>query len=227
MSTQQIIRGIFKEELKNRFFCLVEVVGVDTLCYIPSSCRLSNFIDLKGKTVLLTPNKSLNTRTQYSVHALFVNGQYVLLNMSTSNRIIEQNINSRRFSFLGKRRTVYKEHIIEGYKSDLYIEDTRTIVEIKSFLSFERSARFPSIYSERALNQLEKLSSLLSSGYNVCYLFASLNPCVKELCINEEVKGYYSLIQECIKKGMCMKALSLKMNEDCNVIIDSNIKIKG
>ncbi len=44
MSAFQISQGIFKEELKNRFLCLVEVDGADTLCYIPSSCRLSNFV---------------------------------------------------------------------------------------------------------------------------------------------------------------------------------------
>ena len=52
MLKQSFKHGIFKKELKNRFLCLVEIDGEDTLCYIPSSCRLSNFIDLTGKEVL-------------------------------------------------------------------------------------------------------------------------------------------------------------------------------
>ena len=57
MSNLSFKRGIFKEELKNRFLCLVEVDGEDTLCYIPSSCRLSNFVSMAGKTVLLCKRK--------------------------------------------------------------------------------------------------------------------------------------------------------------------------
>lgn len=57
-SENRLITGVFKTELKNRFLCTVCVDGVDVICYIPSSCRLSNFIDLSGKTVLLKPNQS-------------------------------------------------------------------------------------------------------------------------------------------------------------------------
>lgn len=45
--------GIFIQELKNRFLCEVEIDGESTVCYVPSSCHLSNFLDLKGKSVLL------------------------------------------------------------------------------------------------------------------------------------------------------------------------------
>lgn len=41
--------GIFIQELKNRFLCEVEIDGESTVCYVPSSCHLSNFLDLKGK----------------------------------------------------------------------------------------------------------------------------------------------------------------------------------
>lgn len=41
--------GIFKQELKNRFLCEVEIDGESTVCYVPSSCHLSNFLSLQGK----------------------------------------------------------------------------------------------------------------------------------------------------------------------------------
>lgn len=226
MSTKPIIQGTFKEELKNRFLCLVKVDGVDTLCYIPSSCRLSNFVDLKEKTVLLTPIKSTKSRTHYSVYAVLLHGRYVLLNMSTSNQVVEQFICSRRFAFLGKRKSVCKEHIIEGYKSDLYIEDTRTIVEIKSILSFERTAHFPSVYSQRAIEQLKKLSILLDKGYNVCYIFMSMNSRVKSLMINSDIPEFCELINECVRKGMILKGFSLALNVEGKVSIHSKIVIE-
>ena len=54
--------GIFKQELKNRFLCEVEIDGESTVCYVPSSCHLSNFLDLQGKSVLLVPTQSKNAR---------------------------------------------------------------------------------------------------------------------------------------------------------------------
>lgn len=57
MSEPEVKYGIFKTEIKNRFLCTVNVDGIDTLCYIPSSCRLSNFINMNGRGVLLLPIK--------------------------------------------------------------------------------------------------------------------------------------------------------------------------
>ena len=224
MSELKIIQGVFKEELKNRFLCLVEINGEDVLCYIPSSCRLSNFTNLTGKTVLLTPITSANARTKYAVYALRVGKQYVLLNMSHTNKVIERNIHNRRFSFLGKRSNVRKEHVVEKYKSDLFIEDTHTVVEIKSILAFEKEAIFPTVYSQRAIDQLAKLNSLLDMGYQVCYLFVSLNPTVETLKINKEIDEYYRLFIECIGKGMLVKGFKVKMR-DFEPVIYSKLNI--
>ena len=51
---QNFIEGIFVKELKNRFLCEVIIDGVSTICYVPSSCHLSNFLSLEGKQVLLS-----------------------------------------------------------------------------------------------------------------------------------------------------------------------------
>lgn len=211
MSESQFVQGVFKDELKNRFLCIVEVNGKDTLCYIPSSCRLSNFVNLTGKTVLLTAVTSTNARTEYAVYALRIGKQFILLNMSQANTVIENNIKNRRFSYLGKRTSVKKEYVVENYKSDLYIEDTRTVVEIKSILSFSKEAFFPTIYSQRAIDQLGKLSCLLDKRYRVCYIFVSLNPKVDYLKINSEIVEYYKLFNECIEKGMDIKGYTLKL----------------
>lgn len=227
MSNEEVIQGVFKEELKNRFLCLVEINGSDTLCYVPSSCRLSNFVDLTGKNVLLLKNKDTNTRTRYSVYALLVKNSYVLLNMSRVNRIVLENIYSRRFSLLGARKTIQKELVIDGYKSDLYINDTNTIVEIKSILSFERIARFPSVHSQRALEQLKKINVLLEKGYNVCYIFVSLNPNVKVIRISNDINEYefHKIFESCIIKGMKIKGISLRF-VDNRWSINSNLKIE-
>ena len=227
MLEQAFKHGIFKEELKNRFLCLVEIDGEDTLCYIPSSCRLSNFIDLTGREVLVLPVLSPDARTKYSVYALAGNHGFILLNMSKANEAVAGSISSRRFSFLGKRTLIRKEYKVGGYKSDLYIEDTKTVVEIKSILSFAKSreARFPSVYSQRAIDQLVKLRCLLDEGYRVSYIFVSLNPSIKRLVINEEIEEYRDAFNCCIEKGMMVKGVSLRLS-DGEPLIHSSMPVR-
>lgn len=223
---QSFKHGIFKEELKNRFLCLVEVDGEDTLCYIPSSCRLSNFVDLTGREVLLSPIASQDARTRYSVYALAGSSGFILLNMSKANEAVANSIGSRRFSFLGKRAHIRKEYKVNGYKSDLYIEDTETVVEIKSILSFakDKEARFPSVYSQRAIEQLMKLGGLLDAGYSVCYIFVSLNSKIKQLTINDEIKEYRDAFNSCLAKGMKVKGVTLKVAGG-EPIINSSLRV--
>lgn len=224
MCNQSFKRGIFKEELKNRFLCLVEVDGEDILCYIPSSCRLSNFVSMTGRTVLLSPVAATDARTKYSVEALAVGREFVLLNMSKANKVVIDNIHNRRFANLGKRSRIKKEYTIAGYKSDLYIEDTKTVVEVKSILSFCSEAEFPSVFSERAVNQLLKIEKLLEKGYRACYIFVSLNPKVKQLTLNNELIAYRDAFRNCIEKGMIVKGVTVKL-KDGEPLIWSGLKI--
>ena len=225
MFENAFVQGIFKEELNNRFLCLVEVNGIDTLCYIPSSCRLSNFIDLSGKEVLLSPNKSSSkTRTEFTVYAFSYRNDFILLNMSTANSVIKNNISRRYFSFLGKRSSIRTEYRIGDYKTDLFIEDTKTIVEVKSILSFSKTAKFPSVYSQRAIDQLVKLIELMDKGYNVSYIFVSLYPRVKQIVISNECEEYHDLFIQCINKGIMVKGLSLRL-KDGNPVIQSSLPV--
>ena len=183
MPEHDIKYGIFKAEIKNRFLCMVEVDGTDTVCYIPSSCRLSNFMDLTEREVMLTPIKTKGARTKYSLYAVKHKKEFVLINLAKANRVVEDQIRRRLFSFLGKRTDVKRERIIDGYKSDLYIENTDTIVEIKSILSFDKEAVFPTVYSERAIHQLMNIRNLLMDGHRICYVYVSLYPGVKKVCV--------------------------------------------
>ena len=146
-------------------------------------------------------------------YALSGNNGFILLNMSKANDAVAASINSRRFSYLGRRTLVRREYKIDDYKSDLYIEDTKTVVEIKSILPFSkgRDARFPSVHSQRAIDQLMKLRCMLDEGYRVIYIFVSLNPSIKRLAINEEIKEYWNVFNCCIEKGMMVKGVSLKL----------------
>lgn len=219
-----LLCGTFQAEIKNRFLCSVRIGNEDVVCYIPSSCRLSNFIDMTGRTVLLKPVETPNARTKYAVYAVRYRRGYILLNLAQSNRVIESQISRRYFSFLGSRKRVSREYKVGDYKTDLFIHDTSTLIEIKSTLSFSKSATFPTVYSERAVKQLRELSRLMDEGYRACYVLTSLNPGVKELSINEQVEDYYQAFRECVNKGMTYCAFSIQLNEQVP-IIHSRIKV--
>ena len=214
--------GIFIQELKNRFLCEVEIDGESTVCYVPSSCHLSNFLDLKGKSVLLAPTQSKNARTQFALFAIPYKKNYILLNTSMANRAVADSIKGRRFSFLGRRGTIYTEHYVGGYKSDIYIQDTNTIIEVKSVLSTEKCALYPTVFSERALKQLEKLRDLLSLGYRVHYSVISLNPYVSSIYFVSDAQ-FTPLLKSCIDLGMTISAFSCRI-DDNRVHIDKRLQ---
>ena len=223
MKSFDYVYGIFREELKNRFLCSVNIDGRDVTCYIPSSCRLSNFIDMTGRTVLLKPIETPNSKTPYAVYAVKYRKSFILLNLAQSNKVIETQIKRRCFSFLGSRKKVSREFKIGNYKTDLFIHDTNTLIEIKSTLSFSRESVFPTVYSERAVVQLKEISRLLDEGYSACYVLVSLNPNVKEIIINSQVEDYYTAFVECIKKGMTYCSFSVRL---CDQIPELHTKIK-
>ena len=224
MSGTEIKTGIFMEEIKNRFLCLVNVDGTDTVCYIPSSCRLSNFIDLANREVMLNPIKKADARTKYSVCAVKYRGAFVPLNLSNTNKTIYLSLQRRLFAFLGKRKKFQREKVIDGYKSDIFIEDTDTVIEIKSILSFGKTASFPTVYSERAIRQLEDIKVLLDHGHNVCYMFLSMYSGVKEALIDKQQTEYAKIFMECMDKGMIVCGYSLGMKSG-EVFVKSRITV--
>ena len=114
---------------------------------------------------------------------------------------------------MGKRQKFCREKIVEGYKTDLFIEDTKTLIEVKTLLSFTEEGRFPSMESSRAEAQLEKISELLDKGYRVCYIVMSLNPQVKTIHINTDFGKYCKLFQDYMDKGMEAKGFSIRLRD--------------
>lgn len=209
--------GTFKRELKNRFLCEVSIDGEDVVCYVPSSCHLSNFLKLEGKQVLLVPTQSPRSRTAYALYAVKYRRSYILLNTSMANRAIELSIGSRRFSFLKKRTHIIKEHTIYNYKTDLYLPDTDTLIEIKSIISTNKTGTFPTVYSERTINQLKQLQEILKQGHRVCFFVVSLCPSAKEICIDKNSVFYTEFIK-CIQLGMQVSAYSCRIKKGIPII---------
>lgn len=221
--SEEVKTGVFIKELKNRFLCEVEMNSERVVCYVPSSSHLGNYLNLYKKKVLLIPTSTPTARTPYALFAVPYKKNYIVLNTSMANHAIANSIQSRRFSFLGARKNVIKEHVVSGYKCDLYIEDTNTIVEIKSIISTDEIAVFPTVYSERTIKQLEILHQELLSGRKACFCIVSLHPYVKEIVIKKDTEFYWKLMT-CTDLGMHIHAYTTRLLSS-GLIVDNEVPI--
>lgn len=220
---QRYIKGRFLKECKNRFICMVNVNNEVIECYVPSASRLANYIKLIDKEVLIIENKGKNTRTKYSLVAVKHYNSYILLNLNYANLFVKEYLNNNY-----KFDNLFCEKVIEGYKTDFVLENKNemVLVEAKGIISASKEIVFPSVYSERAVKQLELLLILLDKGYKAKYFFVSLSSTVKNVLINPEDTGYRRLLLECAEKGMDVIGLRCCLRKDeIHLISDLHIEL--
>lgn len=207
---EEIVEGFFIEESKNRFICTVLIENQIHECYVPIASKLKNYINLKNKRVLLLRNQRDTSRTKYSIFAVQYYGKYILLNIFLANKITEEWLIKHYRS-----SNIYKEKYVDDYKTDfLVMDEKKIIVEVKGVIAARRNILFPTVYSKRAIEQLNKISKLLDNGCKAQYFIVSLSPIVKSIKINNLglYLEYYELLIQCINKGMTIKGFNLKLS---------------
>ncbi|MCK1994909.1 DNA/RNA nuclease SfsA [Peribacillus muralis] len=215
MKFNEFVEGVFIEESKNRFLCTVMIENEICECYVPSSSRIENYLKLRGRKVLLTINNKPESRTNYSLFAVEFYNKYILLNLNIINKVVESIITNGRIKLLDNYQ-IRREQTFNGYKADLLLSKNENIalVEIKGIIASRRIVSFPTVYSERAVNQLTKIKELLQSGIKVFYVITSLSPIVKKIELNSYYTEYKKLLYECMELGMEIRAFSLKFEEN-------------
>lgn len=199
----QVIEGIFVKEIKNRFLCFVMIDDKEVKCYVPSSSRLENYINLKNKKVLLTINRGRNISTKYSVFAVKYYNKYIILNLHYANKLFEFKLSEGAYEEYSGSRPCKREIKIDGYKADLFYETTeKIIIENKAIISTKRKTTFPIANSQRGIEQLKKLEVLLKKGYKVNYNLISLSPYVKTVKVDANKSEFYEHFLRCIRNGM-------------------------
>lgn len=217
-----MIEGIFIKEHKNRFLCTVFIGNQMHECYVPSASKLANYINLRNKKVLLLKNQNNTSRTKYSVFAVLYYGKYIILNLFVANKIIGEWLKEHYMI-----SSISKEKYIEDYKTDfLVIDENKTIVEVKGVISARRNILFPTVYSQRAIEQLNKIERFLDKGLKAQYFIISLSPIVKTIKINKSgvYSEYYKLVIQCINKGMVIRGFNLQLS-DRSVSIGKELEI--
>lgn len=208
-----LIEGTFIRELKGRFSCEVMINDTVEKCYVPSSAKLENFIDLKNRKVLLTVN-SKTSKTKYTLWSVIYKRKQILLNLKKINEIMVGIINDSEF-LKANYDSVQREKIIENYKCDLLLlkDNVTEVIEIKTVISTEKKALFPGVNTKRASEQLLKLQAILKRGYKVKYIIVSLSPFVANIEINDTYKEYKLNFSKCTELGMEVIKLKLVCKE--------------
>ena len=215
------VEAVFLREEKPRFLCTVFLDGKEELCYVPSSCKLGSLIKLDGERVLLKPVESKSSKLRYALYAVMKQQGWILLNLAEVNKVIKDQIARRFFSYLGKRKEIQTEKIVEGYKADLFLPESHTVIEVKTVLTEEKIGRFSTLQAGRTVKQLEQLKGLLAKGYKVGYLIIALNPKTREITVTKDLK---ELLQQCIAQCMQCHGYTLK-HEAENLVISKKIPI--
>lgn len=198
-------QGIFIEECKHRFLCMVEVEGTEELCYLASSSKLEKFINLKGRKVLLTPNLGKNSRTRYTLHAVITENGLVLVNLNYVNRLLFHEFSKIENRYFKEGKIFCEKKISNKLKADFYIEGAKKIIiEAKGIISEEETAQLPSMKVDRAILQLKQFELLLKKGFDVHYYVVLMSNKVIKIELDKENKEFYRIFRRCMKKGMCV-----------------------
>ena len=113
---------------------------------------------------------------------------------------------------------------MDGYKADLYIKDTDTIVEIKSVISFKICCSISdSLFRERAINQTAYAEAAIGEREKVCFMIVSLHPYVTEIVIDKNT-FFYKELSNCVELGMVLYGFTCRLR-DRTIVIDNQIPV--
>lgn len=197
--TKQYVVARFLREKPPRFLAEVDMCGKIIEVYVGNSAKVTKFIALNDKQVVLEPIENTDARCSYSLFAKDNGDIWLMLNLNKINDIFEEAYLAgglRGYNIYGYGAT---EVQVEKYKADYYIESERMIIENKTIISNDDITCYPMEGTERSIIQLDNLYELLLKGYQVRYNFFILTPWTKQIIWNEE---YKKTLQRNIDRGM-------------------------
>lgn len=85
-------------------------------------------------------------------------------------------------------------------------------------------AKFPSVYSIHAIEQLHAIKKHLNKGNPATYMIVSLSPYVRKIILDQSTP-FYSIFKECVDLGMTYFGISSKI-KDQRLAIYKSIEIQ-
>lgn len=214
--------GIFIRELENRFKAEVLIDGIVTICYVSSSCKLNKLIDLSEREVILKELDNSKTGLKYSIIAAKLGKKIVILNSNYANLAYENYLCKKNHVPKIVDINIFREITVCGYKSDFFIQNENTIVEIKSVISNKKKLNFPQVKSERFNRQIKMIETLLKDGYKYKLILIGLNPEMKEIIFDKE---FNKLKTYCVDRNFSIEGYVCKLSNNMTPIIKGILDI--
>ncbi|NLX69022.1 MAG: hypothetical protein GXZ12_06305 [Clostridiaceae bacterium] len=209
----KFIEAKFLRELKGRFLCEIDIDGNIELAHVPNSAKLSKYIEIEDKNVLVVKNENPKAKTRYQLCAVETDdNHWIMVNLNLLNKIIAEYYEDNGCN-------VQKERILsDTYKSDLLIKDKngeQIVCEVKGIIANTKDVIFPMYSGERTVRQLEYFRRLLKTQrFSVKYVFVLLDNNIEVIYADKLNKEFVKHMRYCIKKQMQIEFFEVEIQDD-------------
>lgn len=156
---------------RNRFIAEVMINGMTEAVHVRNTGRLRELF-ITDARVLLEPASNPERKTRYSLVCVEKNGQWVNVDSTAPNQIVEEMVRAGRlFSDI---TYVKREKTFGKSRFDLYVEHggQKHYIEVKGVtLEVDGAARFPDAPTERGIKHIHELMEARRQGYLASIIF--------------------------------------------------------
>lgn len=156
---------------RNRFIAEVMINGMTEAVHVRNTGRLRELF-ITDARVLLEPASNPERKTRYSLVCVEKNGQWVNVDSTAPNQIVEEMVRAGRLfsdiTYMKREKTFGKSRF------DLYVEHggQKHYIEVKGVtLEVDGAARFPDAPTERGIKHIHELMEAHRQGYLASIIF--------------------------------------------------------
>lgn len=211
------LEAIFIKEGKYRFICTILINNNFEECYVSSSSKLSKYINLDNKKIVVSENNDKNLRTSYTLEAVEIEDKFLYLNFNNANNLYKKYL----LSIGIEEDTIQREIFVNEFvKTDFLINSVRCI-EVKSLLSSEKEIIFPDKSSKRISQQLQQYINLLKIKTPITFSFIDMSNNITNLeWLNNKIQYDFILA---VKLGLQIEVFSVIYHNDSFMLIENTM----
>lgn len=215
MKYLNVKEGVFLKR-PNRFIAHVLIDGREEVVHVKNTGRCKELLQ-ENCGVYLEKSQNPLRKTAYDLIAADKNGLLINMDSIAPNFVAAE---------IFKDYTVHREVRYKSSRFDLFIEETRTFVEVKGVTLEENGvARFPDAPTERGRKHLMELIDAKNNGFNACILFILQFEGAKLFMPNVETDGKFAEALALAKKnGVEVLAYDCKVTPD-SIVADRPVKV--
>tara|TARA_A100001011_G_scaffold51410_1_gene49471 strand:+ start:1469 stop:2152 length:684 start_codon:yes stop_codon:yes gene_type:complete len=223
--TNSLKKGKFIKRYK-RFFADIKLNNKIITVHCPNTGSMKGLLD-KNNNAWIFDNNNPKRKLRYTLEILEVNKKLIGVNTHRANRIVEHGLKNNLIKDFIKFKNIKAEFKYDDETRFDFLCDKK-IIEVKNvtFLTDDKTAKFPDAVTERGSKHLLKLIESVKKGYKPYVLFLTQIEGIKYFGIAKDIdKKYYENYLIAKKAGVNFIAYNCVVNSK-EIKIDRKIKIK-